>query len=281
MSIDRRFTRLVLGLPSAPPGHAVSFSVELADLLGLNLLGLFLADDSLLHLAQFPFARELRLMGGGWQPLEPERVSDDLELAARSAARMFAEAVKTRAPRSRFEVAHGPMRQTLASASTAADIIVIAEPSSPAERVAGQFRWLFEAALSSAAAVLLLPAQPARRTGPVVAVATGAGDESVAVAASVAMVAQEPLVILEAGGGGLDYPAARLANEAGIPVRRLQLPGGVSANVGALLRAMSALKERLVVMSRLPADGEAAATIVARRAVPVLIIEQAERADAA
>jgi hypothetical protein len=272
---EQRFTRLVLGLNSAPSGHSVSFSVELAELLGLNLLGLFLADDSLRHLARFPFARELRLMGGGWQPLEPERVSGELDLAARSAARIFAEAVKARAPHSRFEVAHGPLQQALASASTAADIIVLIEPRSPAERATGQFRWLFEAALSSAAAVMLLPPQPARRTGPIVAIAVTADDESVAVAASLAVAAREPLVVVEAAGPGLKYPALRMATEAGIAVQRLPVPGSPNADVTAILDAMAGLQERLVVMSRLPADGEAAAAIAGRRATPVLLIEPA------
>lgn len=280
MASERRFTRLVLGLRSVPSGSAVSLSVDLADLLGLNLLGLFLVDDSLRDLAHMPFAREIRLMGGGWQPLEPERVSGDLDLAARSAARIFAEAVKARALQSHFEVARGPLQQALVSASTVADIIVITEPRSPAERATGQFRWLFEAALSSAAAVMLVPAQPARRTGPIVAIAATADDESVAVAASVAIAAREPLVIVEAGGANVDYPALRFATEAGIAVRRLALPGGANADVNALLRALSGLQERLVVMSRLPSDGEAAAAIADRRAVPVLLIEPVGRGAA-
>ncbi len=129
--------------------------------------------------------------------------------------------------------------------------------------------------MSSAAAVMLVPAQPARRTGPIVAIAATADDESVAVAASVAIAAREPLVIVEAGGANLDYPALRFATEAGISVRRLAIPGAATVDVGALLRALSGLQERLVVMSRLPADGEAAAAIAGRRAVPVLLIEPA------
>lgn len=280
MASEPRFRRLVLGLRSAPSGSAVSFSVDLADLLGLNLLGLFFADDSLRDLAQMPFAREIRLMGGGWQPLEPERVSGDLDLAARSAARVFSEAVKARALHSHFEVARGPLQQALVSASTVADIIVITEPRSPAERATGQFQWLFEAALRSAAAVMLVPPQPARRTGPIVAIAVTADDESVAVAASVAIAAREPLVIVEIGGTNADYPAARSAAAAGIAVRRLAFPGAATMDVAALLRALSGLQERLVVMSRLPADGEAAAAIAGRRAVPVLLIEPAGRVAA-
>ncbi len=274
MAGEPRFTRLVLGLRAGPFGQAVSFSVELADLLRLDLLGLFLADDSLHHLARFPFARELRLMGGGWQPLDPERVSHDLDLAARSAARMFAEAVKARAPQSRFEVAQGPLQQALTEASTAADIIVIAEPRSAAERTTAQFRWLFEAALNSAAAVLLLPPQPARRSGAVVAIAMAADDPSVAVASAVAAAAREPLVILEVGGADRNYPAARPASDAGIAVQRRAVPGGADPDIAALLEAMTGLQERLVVMSRLPGDGEAAAAIVSRRAVPVLLLEK-------
>ena len=59
------FKRIVLGLQPSAPDRAMQLAVELADLLHLDLLGLFLEDTSLRDLASMPFAREFRLLGGG------------------------------------------------------------------------------------------------------------------------------------------------------------------------------------------------------------------------
>ena len=52
------FKRLVLGLQPRAPDRTMQLAVELADLLHLELLGLFLEDTSLRDLAGIPFARE-------------------------------------------------------------------------------------------------------------------------------------------------------------------------------------------------------------------------------
>jgi hypothetical protein len=53
-----------------------------------------------------------------------------------------------------------------------------------------------EAALQSAPAVMLAPAQPSLRTGPVIAIAASPNDPSVCTAAAIAIAAKEELVII-------------------------------------------------------------------------------------
>lgn len=269
----RSFRRLVLGLQPGTPDRALRLAVELAELLDLELLGLFFEDRNLRELAGIPFAREFRLLGGGWQPFDLERVAHDLEVAAFSVERLFTDAVKDLARHSQFEVMRGPVGEALTSASSASDIVVIMEPASAAERVSAQFSALTEAAFRSAAAVMLVPPRLARNSGPIVAIATTPDDSSIAVAASIAGAAKETLIILDTGGQNLESPQlSQLAAETGVTIRRIAAPE-LSPSPRACLEALHPLGERLLVMTRVPFDGEVASAIAAARQVPVLVIE--------
>ena len=71
-----RFTRIVVGLHHGPAQDAaVGLAADLAELLRLDLFGLFITDESVLSLASLPFAREFRPSGGGWQPIDVERTA--------------------------------------------------------------------------------------------------------------------------------------------------------------------------------------------------------------
>ena len=109
------FKRLVLGLQPSASDRTMQLAVELADLLHLDLLGLFLEDTSLRDLAGIPFAREFRSLGGGWHAIDLGRLSHDFELAARNIERMFTQAAKRLPTRSQFEVVRGPLAKTFAS----------------------------------------------------------------------------------------------------------------------------------------------------------------------
>src|ERR1035437_2294902 len=103
------FKRLVLGLQPGAHDRTMRLAVELADLLHLDLLGLFLEDTSLLDLAGIPFSREFRPLGGGWHTLDLDRLLHDFELAARSIERKFMGAAKRLPPGCQFEVARGSL----------------------------------------------------------------------------------------------------------------------------------------------------------------------------
>jgi hypothetical protein len=244
------FKRLVLGLQPSAPDRTMQLAVELADLLHLDLLGLFLEDTSLRDLAGIPFAREFRTLGGGWHAIDLDRLSHDFELAARSIERMFMQAAKQLSTRSQFEVVRGPLTKTFASVSPTDDIVMIVEPVSAAERATQQFAWLVQAAFQSAAAVMLVPPQIARTKGPIVAIAATPDDPSIHTAAAIAVAAKEELIVIEARGVALPDPAI-------------------------CAQAFRQSQERLVVMTRGAFENGAASTIAAARRVPVLVIEPA------
>jgi hypothetical protein len=86
------FKRMVLGLPlSATDYEMVSVTAKLAELLRLNLVGMFVEDRSLINIANLPCVRELRALGGGWQPIEIGQFTTELEHAAATAHRLFSK----------------------------------------------------------------------------------------------------------------------------------------------------------------------------------------------
>jgi hypothetical protein len=266
------FRRLVLGLQPRAPDHAMRLGVELAGLLNLELLGLFLEDTNLRSLADLPFAREFRPLGGGWHPIDTVQLSRELEAAARGAEEILAEIAKHL--RWRFEVARGPMAATIAAISQNSDIVVIGEPSSAAERATQQFSWLIEAAFKSAAAVMVVPPRIAREQGPIVAVAAAPGDPGIAVAANIALAANEELVIVDVCESPIDEAQIKaLAASRGLTVRHVVAGKAGGANATTLAQVLRPLCERLVVMTRSASDGESASIIAAERKVPVLVVE--------
>jgi hypothetical protein len=267
------FRRLVLGLQLGAPDPAMRLAVELAELLDLDLLGLFLEDASLRDLAGIPFAREFRLLGGGWHSLDLDRLVHDLEVAARGMERTFTQAVASLSKRSRFEVMRGPVAEAIMSISNTGDIVMIVEPTSAADRVSGQFSWLVDAAFRSAAAVMLVPSRIIRTKGPIVAVAMAGDHPTIAAAAAIAVAAKETLIVIGPGRRDREDPRiAQLATKTGLTIQRV-IADDLSAEPAACLKAMGDLQERLVVMNRLPFDGATAFAIVTARQVPVLVIE--------
>jgi hypothetical protein len=271
------FRRLVLGLQQGVHDRQMQLAVELADLLHLDLLGLFLEDTSLMELAGIPFSREFRPLGGGWHTIDIDRLSRDFELAARSIERKFLAAAKRLLTGYRFEVARGPMVKTLASVSRRDDIVMIVAPQSPAERATQQFSWLLEAAFRSAAAVMLVPPQITRTKGPVVAIAASAGDPSVRAAAAIALAAREELVVIDSDGYNTDDPDLRkLAADTGLSIKHIAAAGLKLTDPAACALAFRQIQERLIVTTRGGFADQAASEIAAARRVPVLVVEPKE-----
>ena len=271
------FRRLVLGLQPGAHDRTMRLAVELADLLHLDLLGLFLEDTSLLALAGIPFSREFRPLGGGWHAIDLDWLLHDFELAARSIERKFMGAAKRLPTGYQFEVARGSLARTFASVSRRDDIVMIVEPQSPAERATQQFSWLLEAAFKSAAAVMLVPPHIARSKGPVVAIAASAGDPSVRAAAAIALAGKEELVIVDTDGRDADDPDIRkLAVDTGLSIKHIAAGGLKLTDPTACALAFRQIQERLIVMTRGGFADQAASAIAAARRVPVLVVEPEE-----
>ncbi|MFP4538073.1 MAG: hypothetical protein ACLFPA_07190 [Dichotomicrobium sp.] len=267
------FKRLILGLSPGSSAPATGLAVDLADLLQLDLLGLFLDDPSLRHLAGIPFAREFRPLGGGWRPLHGEQIAHEAELAARHAERAFTEAARRLATRFQFEVRRDPVAQAITALSQTTDIVMIAEPPSAAERATQQFFWLTEAAFHSPAAVLLVPTPMRRNAGPIVAIAARSDDRSIETAAAIAAAAGAPLVLLRAYApdSGAAEPSALAAAE--LSVQTIDVAAAALSDPAICVTALARFGERLIVTSRHSEAWAFARALAAGRHAPVLVLE--------
>ncbi|MGE0418370.1 MAG: hypothetical protein AB7O80_16325 [Acetobacteraceae bacterium] len=219
---------LELGQGDADP-DTIRFVAEFARELGLDLHGLFVEDESLLNLAALPFAREIRLPTHQWQPIDADRMADELRHAADAARLRLQQVVAALGVRSRFEVVRGDPHLCVAGLCFPTDIVVVTETmTAPAMRSAAE---------SSPASVLLLPKRATYRHGPVVAVTAQLDDPGLDLAEHIAHAQHAPLVIL--------HPAAAAGERRGA-----DLFGMADLSATSVLRTLAPLRERLVIVTR-------------------------------
>ena len=177
MATEPRPGRVILHLHHGATERAIiRAAAELAQMLGVALQGVFLEDEALPELAALPFIREFRLGTGAWQKLDRQQIAEEQRAAAAEARRLLDEAAAALGVTRLFEIISGDPALFVAATSQAGDIIVVAQPRLPAERlVHATARWL-EAAHGCAASVLLVPRMLARRAGPVAAVVCAESD---------------------------------------------------------------------------------------------------------
>lgn len=269
-----KFKRMVLGLPLGAADHAViDITADFAELFGVDLLATFFEEVSLLELAAIPCIRELRPLGGGWQPIDAIALSKELERAAASARARFIQTVSRRTIQTNFEIARGAPADVISTMAQADDIVVLIEPRNPVERVTQQFARLVDAAFRTAAAVMMVPARVIRTAGPIVAYALTPEDSSVRAGIAIATAARERLIVVHGKrGSSLPREIGDLAAVTGVKIEEL------TANVFAtdpltLSRALEHLKERLVVMTRGALSDTAIAEIAGSLKIPMLIVE--------
>lgn len=267
---DAEFKRILVGLHHSAPHQSMRFAAELASLLRLEVLGLFVQEDCLADLAALPFAREFRL-AGGWRKFEPEGLSHELDIAARIAQRAFADSVKSLGTAHDFRIVQGSRADAIQSISRGGDIVVVSEPASRADREILDIGLLVETAFQSASAVVLVPKHIARSSGVIIAIAAEQGDPSIRVARTVASRARSELVVLEG------YPPARggaesVADEPRITRRSMQDLAAQLSHPAGIRSTFRDFHERLIVLRRGSLDRSVPSTIASIRQEPVLII---------
>ncbi|MGE0224535.1 MAG: hypothetical protein AB7F35_17810 [Acetobacteraceae bacterium] len=265
------FRRLILELGQAPADDAtMRLAADFARGLGLDLHGLFIQDEALLHLAALPFAREIRLPSHVWQKVDTARMEAELQHAADAARRRLGNVVEALGVQAAFEVIRGEPHLCIAGVCTPADIIVIPAYDEALPRGAAMLR----AAADSAASILLIPRRAVRRPGPVAAVATGTDDPALPVAARIAEASKDRLVVVLPDPGQAPSPDAAAA-ALGMSAERLAFRLASGLQEEDVLRGLADAHERMVVLT--PAAGArlgiADASRLARiRAVPILVL---------
>jgi len=264
------FKRMVVGLPQSLPNYgACNVAADLAERLNIQFLAAFIADASVRALVDSPAARELRLPERNWQTIDRSRMLEDLESAATIARRRVAESTQGRSLDARFDIiedvdAIGPFIQ-------ADDLVVVIDPAHPGERITRQFTCLLDAAVRTAAAVLVLPAHVGRTAGPVVAFATGSQDPSLRIGLQVASALQERLIVEVAEG--LPLSSDMLLDAQRLGVRVEQLPAmPLTPHASAMALSSDRLNERLRVVTHSRTLDEIARLFWTARGIPLMII---------
>jgi hypothetical protein len=263
------FKRMVLGLPhSAADYEGIETAAVLAETLGIDLLATLIEDDGLLGLASHPYARELRPLGAGWQPVDAARLAQELRHAADTARLRFFERLRTRNIGKQFQVNRGTATQVITSLVQPTDIVVLFEPKHAAERIAQQAADLTEAAFSTASAVMIVPCHVARGHGPIVALAAGPSDRSIKTGAAIASATKERLIVLNASGESLAADPDLAARNVHIEERIVREPLADPRSVAAIL---ASINERLLVTPLVPFRQRDLQTIASLCRIPVLV----------
>jgi hypothetical protein len=277
MATAPRPGRVILHLHQGATERAIiRAAAEFARMLGVTLQGVFLEDEALPELAALPFVREFRLGTGAWQKLDRRQIAEEQRAATAEARRALNEAAAALGVAQLFEIISGDPALFVATTSQAGDIIVVAQPRLPAERlVHATARWL-EAAHACAASVLLVPQVLARRAGPVAAVVCAASDPTLGIAVRIAVAADEALLLLIWGTDELARDAAEQARAAGLPPWRISTVRIHGVTPDDVLAGLGMSNERLVVLGRGACgtdDAAVSSRIAASRGVPVLVVE--------
>jgi hypothetical protein len=268
------FKRMVLGLPHSAKDYAsVAFTAELADLLGLDLVGIFAEDEGLIDLALLPCVREFRLSGDGWHRLEVEQLARSSSHAVAEARRLFDDAARSRRVATRFDLIKGKIGEAVGSQSLPDDIIVVIEPQNPAERVTYQFKKFMEMALNAQTAALLVPSRIIRRKGPVVVIAASEHDPSIRVGLTIAEAIREKLLVLAPAIADRSL-STRLLTTSAVHINQQSLHGN-EIGLAELRSVLAIAGERLVVMSR-GSDPLLPAQLASEQGVPVLVAGQSK-----
>jgi hypothetical protein len=247
--------------------QTIGMSAEIAALMRADLEALLMQED------EFPLAREFQPSINEWKLIDPERIRAEVLAIGRRAARLVEEAARATGIVGRFEIAKGNPAARLAERVGERDIVAVIEPSVPH---GGSFMSEPETILYRAAATLLLPRRTARRKGAVAALVHGPSDPALALAAEIAFVSGNPLILLIAADGERRQPIAERAVAAGLPRARIRIMELPCLDTQAVLAALEYAGERVIVLSR--RVGEAAGDVIpadikSARRVPLLLVE--------
>jgi nucleotide-binding universal stress UspA family protein len=113
---------------------ALEAAADLAASLQAELVGLFVEDENLLHLAGLPFAREVRSPSATDRRLNSDQMEQQLRLQASQARRAMAAAAERVQVRWTFQVVRGQVTPAVLTAALEADLLAMGRISRPLMR---------------------------------------------------------------------------------------------------------------------------------------------------
>jgi len=136
---------------------ALEAAAGLAASLGAELIGLFVEDENLVHLAGLPFAHEVRSPSASRRRMSSDQMEAQLHLQASQARRAMADAAGRAQAKWRFETVRGQVTASVLAAALEADMLAMGRISRPLSRRSRLGSTAREASLRTKGPVLLMP----------------------------------------------------------------------------------------------------------------------------
>jgi nucleotide-binding universal stress UspA family protein len=136
---------------------ALKAAAELAASLHAELIGLFVEDENLLHLAGLPFAHEVRSPSATSEPIDSDKMEQDLHLQASQARYALEEAAARVNARWTFKVVRGQVTSAVLAEALKADLLAMGRVSRPLMRKSRLGSTARAASAGTKRSVLLMP----------------------------------------------------------------------------------------------------------------------------
>jgi nucleotide-binding universal stress UspA family protein len=128
--VDPAIRRILVALDASLHSlAALEAASELADALRAELVGIFVEDINLLHLAGLPFAREVRYLSVTDRPLDSLSMERQLRIQAEQVKQALAVVAGRRQLRWSFRVVRGQVAAELLTAAQEADLLALGRAS--------------------------------------------------------------------------------------------------------------------------------------------------------
>lgn len=121
--------------PATTRPNAINAAVDLAARLQAELQAMFIEHADLLHLAEFPFVRQVGVHGLIGRSLRRDAIESELRTFAAEAERHLAEAADRRCARWSFKTARGRIDGQIAAFAGTVDLLLLESSSRPIGRV--------------------------------------------------------------------------------------------------------------------------------------------------
>ena len=136
---------------------ALKAAAELAASLHAELIGLYVEDENLLHLAGLPFAHEVRSPSATSEPIDSDKMEQDLHLQASQARYALEEAAARVNARWTFKVVRGQVTSAVLAEALKADLLAMGRVSRPLMRKSRLGSTARAASAGTRRSVLLMP----------------------------------------------------------------------------------------------------------------------------
>lgn len=243
--------RILVALDASPESlAALKHAADLAARLQAELTGLFIEDEDLLNLAQFPFAREVSRLTRAGRTFDRATLEEDLKAQAALSRRALKELAEAMNLRWSFRVLRGRIERELETAASEADLLAIGRrPSRIGRERLG--RTTARMARELHCSVLLAGPKRAAPDAPVALLyaQSPCGDAALDMAAQAAREEKRPLLVVIPAKDQAEFEARRVQVQEGVGggTIKLQFRAAIGGD-GAARRAVEKAAPRLLVL---------------------------------